>query len=116
MGRTEIFSSLLYRSPYCFAFSRSSSKSILGAFDAAELQAFIKDKEVVSIRDHFFTKDDMPYLAVLVTYQLAGPPTDVPAVEPAAATPRNEKWRENPRRRRLAPVQHLARMAQPTRQ
>ena len=69
-------------------------QSTLGAFDDAELQAFIKDKEVVSIRDHFFTKDDMPYLAVLVTYQLAGPPTDVSAVEPAAATPRNEKWRE----------------------
>lgn len=36
----------------------------------------------------------MPYLAVLVTYQLAGPPTDVPAVASAEATPRNEKWRE----------------------
>ena len=69
-------------------------QSALGAFDDAELQAFIKDKEVVSIRDHFFTKDDMPYLTVLVTYQLAGPPTDVPAVESAAATSRNEKWRE----------------------
>ena len=42
-------------------------QSPLGAFDDAELQAFIKDKEVVSIRDHFFTKDDMPYLVVLVT-------------------------------------------------
>ena len=36
----------------------------------------------------------MPYLAVLVTYQLAGPPTDVPAVESAESTPRNKKWRE----------------------
>ena len=69
-------------------------QSTLGTFDDAELQAFIKDKEVVSIRDHFFTKDDMPYLVLLVTYQLAGPPTDVPAAESAAATPRNEKWRE----------------------
>ncbi len=48
-------------------------QSPLGAFDDAELQAFIKDKEVLSIRDHFFTKDEMPYLVVLVTYQLAGP-------------------------------------------
>ena len=32
-------------------------QSTLGAFDDAELQAFIKDKEVLSIRDHFFTKD-----------------------------------------------------------
>ncbi len=62
-------------------------QSTLGAFDDAELQAFIKDKEVLSIRDHFFTKDEMPYLA--------GPSTDVPAVESAsAASPRNEKWRE----------------------
>ena len=69
-------------------------QSTLGAFDDTELQAFIKDKEVVSIRDHFFTKDDMPYLTVLVTYQLAGPPTDVPTAESASTTPRNEKWRE----------------------
>ena len=70
-------------------------QSTLGAFDDAELQAFIKDKEVLSIRDHFFTKDDMPYLVVLVTYQLAVLPTDVPAVEStSAASPRNEKWRE----------------------
>ena len=69
-------------------------QSTLGAFDDAELQAFIKDKEVVSIRDHFFTKDDMPYLTVLVTYQLAGPPTDVSAAESASTTSRNEKWRE----------------------
>ena len=39
-------------------------QSTLGTFDDAELQAFIKDKEVMSIRDHFFTKDDMPYLTV----------------------------------------------------
>ena len=35
-------------------------------FDDRELQEFIKDKEVLSVREHFFIKHETPYLAVLL--------------------------------------------------
>jgi ATP-dependent DNA helicase RecQ len=37
-------------------------------FDDETLQEFIKDKEVVSIREHFFINHETPYLALVVTY------------------------------------------------
>ena len=38
---------------------------VLGGFDDGEVRDFLKDKEVLPIRDHFFIKDEIPYLAVL---------------------------------------------------
>jgi len=38
---------------------------IVGGFDDSGLQEFVRDKEVLSIRDHFFTRDETPYLIVL---------------------------------------------------
>jgi hypothetical protein len=35
--------------------------SVLGGFDDAPLREFIKDKEVLSINEHFFVKHDMPF-------------------------------------------------------
>lgn len=46
---------------------------VLGSFDDTGLRDFVKDKEVLSIRDHFFTRDEVPYLAVIVTYNLLRP-------------------------------------------
>jgi ATP-dependent DNA helicase RecQ len=37
-------------------------------FDDEEVQEFIKDKEVLSIREHFFVKQETPYLVLIVTY------------------------------------------------
>ena len=37
-------------------------------FDDDELQEFIKDKEVLSAREHFFLKHETPYLVVFITY------------------------------------------------
>ena len=54
---------------------------ILGAFDDGPLREFLKDKEVLSIRDHFFVKHEVPYLAVLVTYDLYRPEAAAPAVD-----------------------------------
>ena len=34
--------------------------SPLGGFDDGELRDFIKDKEVLSIREHFFVRDELP--------------------------------------------------------
>jgi len=33
---------------------------VLDGFDDAPLRDFIKDKEVISIRDHFFVRNDQP--------------------------------------------------------
>jgi len=45
---------------------------VIGGFDDTPLRDFLKDKEVLSLRDHFFIKNDVPYLAVLVTYSPLG--------------------------------------------
>jgi len=55
--------------------------SVIGGFDDGPLRDFLKDKEVLSIRDYFFVKE-VPYLAVLVTYSLQRPEVAPPAVGP----------------------------------
>ena len=35
---------------------------VLDRFDDTELQTFIRDKDVLSVNNHFFMKDGMPYL------------------------------------------------------
>lgn len=58
----------------------------LEAFDEAPLQEFIKDKAVLSMRDHFFVKHETPYLAMVVTYEPSrsgsGPVSAAPRVTP----------------------------------
>ena len=43
---------------------------VLDAIDDTPLQEFLKAKEVFAIREHFFIRNEIPYLAVLVTYGL----------------------------------------------
>lgn len=70
--------------------------TLLDGFDDAPLRDFIKDKEVLAIRDHFFVKNEAPYLAVIVSYR----PLPVAAareVKPAngqSSHKRDESWRE----------------------
>lgn len=64
---------------------------VLEAFHDAPLRAFVKDKEVFAIRDHFFHRDDLPYLAVLVTYGLRAPAS--PTETPAKRKGRGDSWR-----------------------
>jgi superfamily II DNA helicase RecQ len=53
--------------------------SSLGGFDERPLSDFVRDKEVLAVREHFFTVHDLPHLACLITYQ----PSTVPAASPA---------------------------------
>ncbi len=39
----------------------------LEAFDDDPLQEFLRSEEVHAISDHFFIRDGVPYLAVLIT-------------------------------------------------
>ena len=41
----------------------------LEAFDETPLLEFVKDKHLLSIRDHFFTRHEIPYLALVLTYE-----------------------------------------------
>lgn len=64
----------------------------LGGFDDEPLRDFLKDKQVSSIREHFFIADDTPYLAVMVTYYL--PPPLSPAVSTSGRKQENGDWRD----------------------
>jgi ATP-dependent DNA helicase RecQ len=65
---------------------------VLGSFDDTALRDFLKDKEVLSIRDHFFVKNEAPYLAVLVTYYPHRPETTAPFVAPKKHP--DKSWRD----------------------
>jgi ATP-dependent DNA helicase RecQ len=68
---------------------------VLDGFDDAPLRDFIKDKEVISIRDHFFIRNDQPYLAVVVNYTLKTVATEAAAAKPGKDLKRrDETWRE----------------------
>jgi ATP-dependent DNA helicase RecQ len=63
------------------------------SFDDTAVTAFLADKEVCSIRDHFFVKDDVPYLTLVVRYRPAAVAPSTP--EPRrAGRQRDESWRQ----------------------
>ena len=69
--------------------------TVLGSFDDMPLREFLKDKEVLSIRNHFFIRNDVPYLTMIVMYTLPHPIP--PAALAAPMTPTNQRgpaWRE----------------------
>jgi HRDC domain-containing protein len=82
----------------------------LGGFDDSPLLQFVRDKEVLSFREHFFEVNDTPHLACVVTYQDAVVPAEaleaarvmkavMPTAAPASAAfhsngaPRHGGWR-----------------------
>jgi len=65
----------------------------LAGFDDSGLRDFVKDKEILSIRDHFFTRDELPYLVVIVTYNLSRPDEGKKTVQKRKDDDR-EKWRQ----------------------
>ncbi len=42
--------------------------SAFGGFDDVSLQEFLKDKEIISIENHFFTRNEVPYLTLVIQY------------------------------------------------
>lgn len=63
-----------------------------GGFDDAPLRDFLKDKDVLAIHDHFFVKNDMPYVTMVVTYTLR--PLVPPAATPTASRKEDTSWRQ----------------------
>lgn len=67
--------------------------SLHDGFDDTALREFVRDKEIHSVREHFFTRNDAPYLAVLVTY--SEPAVPIPAERRTSdRPPRDESWRQ----------------------
>ncbi len=58
----------------------------LGGFDERPLADFVRDKEILAVREHFFTVHDLPHLACLITYQ--EPPLPVATASGEASAPR----------------------------
>jgi ATP-dependent DNA helicase RecQ len=65
--------------------------SALGGFDDTELREFLKDKDVISIQDHFFMKNEVPYLALVIKYFPFRQELDANL---APQGKRDEAWRE----------------------
>ena len=62
----------------------------LEAFDETPIQEFVKDKNLLSIRDHFFTRHEIPYLALVITYEQP----EKGASGAKSAKKGDESWRE----------------------
>jgi superfamily II DNA helicase RecQ len=64
-------------------------------FNDEPVRQFLADKEVLSVHDHFFVKDGLPYLALVACYR---PGTAAPAPGPSTdrgARQRDESWRDD---------------------
>ncbi len=66
----------------------------LGGFDDRPLAEFVRDKEILAVREHFFVVHDLPHVACLLTYQDPGPTAAARATNGAA--PRAREPRSDP--------------------
>ena len=64
---------------------------VLDRFDDSELQAFVRDKEVLSSSDHFFIRDGVPYLVLVVHTH---PEPAAPDKGHPKKDARDESWRD----------------------
>lgn len=73
-----------------------SFSSVLGGFDDDEVREFVKDKEVLAVRDHFFLKDESPHLVLVVTYNLLRPEQEMSARTPEVKSKARDReaWRK----------------------
>lgn len=64
----------------------------LGGFDESALQDFVRSREILDFREHFFTVSDVPYLACVLTYQDAVVPPGIMEDARAATTAGPPPW------------------------
>ncbi len=67
--------------------------SLTGGFDDEPLRDFMKDKEVISIRDHLFVRNEIPYLTLIVKY-FPFRQEAKPNVELKTGEKKDESWKE----------------------
>ena len=62
-------------------------------FDDSAVVGFLADKDVISIKDHFFLKDNIPFITLVVNYRPVPLPATAAADRPAEAQ-RDQSWKE----------------------
>jgi len=65
---------------------------VIDSFDDEIIRDFIKDKEILMVKDHFFVKSENPYLVIVITYNLVRP--DICESKKVYKGKRDELWRE----------------------
>lgn len=65
--------------------------SLVGGFDDRDLRSFLQDKEVLSVRDHLFIRNEIPYLTLVVKYL---PYRQEAEPKPEGQGKRDEAWKE----------------------
>lgn len=65
--------------------------SVQSSFKETEVRDFFKDKQVVSVNDYFFTRNDIPYLTLVFKY-LSQPPDETARVA-STSSKKNESWK-----------------------
>ncbi len=68
--------------------------ALLEGFDDTPVRDFVKDKEVLALGAHFFSKNQGHYLTVVVTYTLPSPTAAAAPRTVPARTPREAPWRD----------------------
>ena len=64
----------------------------LGGFNDEPVQEFVRDKDVMEVRDHFFERDGVPHLALVLIYR-AGVQAGPAQSETSAKGKAKEDWR-----------------------
>ncbi|MCK5717643.1 MAG: hypothetical protein KAH77_09155 [Thiomargarita sp.] len=69
-------------------------QTTLDAFDDTLFVEFIKDKSVLSLKEYFFQKNEIPYLALIVTYEPVQA-SNILGFDKSGASQKkkNDKWR-----------------------
>lgn len=62
---------------------------LYGGFNDETIQIFAKDKEIVSIKDYFFVKNEVPYLTLIVQYAWVHS-----KINSEGFQPKQEDWRK----------------------
>ena len=69
--------------------------SQLGVFDDESFNDFTKDKELVSVNDYLFQRDEIPYLTLVVKYKQLSSATTIAFNEKRVEKNKdNEEWRK----------------------
>jgi superfamily II DNA helicase RecQ len=80
---------------FCLTFN-----SALGGFDDSGVREFLRDKELISVRDHLFVRNEIPYLTLVVKYFPFRAEAEQTQSRLASSGPgshpqrRDESWRE----------------------
>ena len=48
-----------------------SFNALIGGFDDESLQHFLQNKRVISVQEHFYEFNHLPYLTLVITYEIA---------------------------------------------